>query len=243
MKRATVLQHADHEDAGLIAPALAAAGIRVEHHRLHAGDPVPSAGQVGDIVVVMGGAMGVGDRADPRYRFLAQEIALLRELLPRDHPILGICLGAQLIAHAAGAAVYPNRSIGSGAVVREVGLGPVDLLARHDPAWAGLDSTALMLHWHGDTFDLPRGAVHLAASADCAHQAFRLGRRAYAFQFHCEVARDRISDWVREDAHFVELARGPHGAVDILAEVDSGYDEHRSAADRLILNVLTVMTS
>ncbi|MBA3708363.1 MAG: gamma-glutamyl-gamma-aminobutyrate hydrolase family protein [Planctomycetes bacterium] len=244
MPRAIVLQHAPHEDAGVIATRLSARGVVVEHRLLHRGEPVPAADACGDLLVVMGGSMGVGDRGDSRYPFLEHELSLLRELIARQHPVLGICLGAQLIAHAAGAAAYPNHGTLRGraiAIVREVGLGPVDFPDRGEAALAGLRDREIMLHWHDDTFDLPAGAIHLASTPLCPNQAFRLGRRIYALQFHCEVDRAGIADWVREDAEFVALAHGPSGRERILADVERWYDEHRIAADRLLGNILTEM--
>ena len=135
--------------------------------------------------------MGVADAERPEFRYLADELALLRGLVARDAPVLGICLGAQMLAAAAGARVYPNTRPGpDGAPVaaREVGWGQVDFIARDEPALAGLAARELVLHWHGDTFDLPRGAVHLASTPVCRHQAFRLGRRQFGLQFHCELA-------------------------------------------------------
>jgi len=133
--------------------------------------------------------------------------------------VLGICLGAQLLAAAAGARVYPNtRRAADGAVVlaREVGWGAVDFAAgAPEPALAGLRAKEMVLHWHGDTFDLPRGAMPLASTAACRNQAFRLGWKAFALQFHCELSAEDVAVWVREDADYVREANGEEGAARI----------------------------
>ena len=140
--------------------------------------------------------MGVGDAGNPKFPFLPQEIALLRKLLARDAPVLGICLGSQLLAAAAGARVYPNTRPGTDGKpvpVREVGWGTIDLHNVNEPALAGLPAQPLVLHWHGDTYDLPPGAVHLASTPVCRHQAFRIGRRPFGLQFHPELERETIA--------------------------------------------------
>src|SRR6185295_17758388 len=149
MSRALVLQHVPHESAGALEPALAAAGFTIETRRLDLGEPIPSTIDDLAALVVMGGPMGVGDIGDPRYPFLADEVPLLRQAIARDLPTIGICLGAQLLAHAAGARAYPNV-VGTPPVpVREVGWGAVHFTrtAEEEPALAGLAPAEVVLHW------------------------------------------------------------------------------------------------
>ena len=235
MTAVLVLQHVAHEGPALIAELAAERGWPVTVIHSGAGEAVPTDLPAGTALVVMGGPMGVGDLADPRYPFLAAEVALLRTLLQRDHPILGICLGAQLIAHAAGARVYPNEHLGQR--VREVGWGPVDVLVPNDPVLAGLDSQVVVLHWHGDTFDLPSGAIHLASTPLCRHQMFRLGR-AYALQFHAEVDPTIVARWADLDADYVRLANGPDGVPHLLAETERCWPLAAAAGRTLVGNLL-----
>jgi GMP synthase (glutamine-hydrolysing) len=243
--RAIVLQHTATEGPERVATALAARGVPLEVRPLFAGAPVPTDADSDELLVLMGGPMGVADAGDPRWPFLSQEIALLRQLVARDAPVLGICLGAQLLAAGAGARVYPNTRPGpDGQPVpaREVGWGPVDLLgAAAEPVLAGLPPAPLVLHWHGDTFDLPPGAVHLASTPLCPHQAFRLGRRQFGFQFHCELEAASIPVWVREDAEFVRAANGEGGAARILADTSRLHAEARPVWDRLLGNAIDLL--
>lgn len=240
MPRATVLTHADHEDAARIGAALAARGFAATTLALHRGDALPADGEVGELLLVMGGPMGVYEADQPRYRFLARELALLRRRIADDLPTLGICLGAQLLAGATGARVYPHHEPGDPERrIREVGYGDVDLLhATGDPALEGLPERIPVLHWHGDTFALPSGATLLASTRACRHQAFRLGRRCYGLQFHVEVEPAQVAVWLREDADYVALANGPGGAARIAADADRLADAVRAHGDRLIANIL-----
>ncbi len=245
IKTAVVLQHTPTEGPGRVAELLAEQGIAVCCLHTYAGDPVPGDLPDDALLVVMGGPMGVGDVGDPRYGFLGREIALLRRLVADDRPVLGICLGAQLLAAGGGARVYPNwrrDPFGNRRVVREVGWGQVDLIGvEREAALAGLRPREWVLHWHGDTFDLPAGAVHLASTPDCPHQAFRLGTRQFALQFHCELSADTVGLWAREDAAFVALASGPGGARRITADTAALFDLARPAWDQLLRNIVGVL--
>jgi GMP synthase-like glutamine amidotransferase len=245
MKRALVLQHTPSEGPERVARLLAARGIDCDARHFYRGDSLPGDLAADAPVVVMGGPMGVGDVGDPRYPYLAVEIEWLRARLPREQPVLGICLGAQLLAAAAGARVYPNTRPGpDGRPVpaREVGWGPVDFLGvEREPALAGLRARELMLHWHGDTFDLPPGAAHLASTPLCRHQGYRLGRRQFGLQFHCELEADTIATWVRDDADYVRAANGEGGGARILADTDRYMAEARPVWDLLLGNILDLM--
>jgi GMP synthase (glutamine-hydrolysing) len=227
-----------------VAVMLAERGISCTIRPLYDGAEVPGDLAPDEILVVMGGAMGVGDVGDPRWPFLAQEIALLRKLVARDAPVLGICLGSQLLAAAAGARVYPNTRPGPNGAepAREVGWGPVDLIGSdREPVLAGLPSRQMVLHWHGDTYDLPPGAVHLASTPVCPHQAFRLGSRQFGFQFHCELEAATIAVWVREDADYVRAANGDGGGARILADTERLYAGARPGWDRLLGNTVDLL--
>jgi GMP synthase (glutamine-hydrolysing) len=244
VKSAIVLQHAPTEGPERVAALLAERGIRYETLALHTGEPVPDEIGRDRLLIVMGGPMGVGDVGKPEFPFLAPEITLLRRLIARDAPILGICLGSQLLAAAAGARVYPNTRPGPDGkpiAAREVGWGTVDLHNVAEPALAGLPAQPTVLHWHGDTYDLPAGAVHLASTPVCRHQAFRLGARAFGLQFHVELERETIATWVREYAEYVSGALGPEGGARILADTDRHYAYTRPIWDRLLGNILSAM--
>jgi GMP synthase (glutamine-hydrolysing) len=169
---------------------LAEHGADVVVVRLDQGDPLPSAGALSG-VVAMGGPMGVHDDLP----WLGPERKLLLDAVDRDLPVLGVCLGAQQLAAALGADVTTGP-------LEEAGPGEVELTTdgRRDPVlgpeYTGLSGTTVpCVHWHRDTFTLPDGAVHLAATRRFAHQAFRVGSRAYGLQFHVEVDPALAESW------------------------------------------------
>jgi len=185
-----VLQHVDHEGPGLVGTILAERGEDVVVVRPDLGQPLPSVDRISGLVV-MGGPMGVHDDLD----WLAPERTLLREAVDAGLPVLGICLGAQQLAAALGAEVTTGPS-------EEVGPGEVELTTsgRRDPVlgpeYNGLTGTKVpCVHWHRDTFSLPDGAVHLAATRRFPHQAFRVGPRVYGLQFHVEVDAGLAASW------------------------------------------------
>jgi GMP synthase (glutamine-hydrolysing) len=242
MRRLVVLQHAPHEGPSRIRGAFERAGFTSEILRLDLGTAVPRATDGMDALLVLGGSMGVGDVDDPRYPFLRPEIALLEHAIARDFPTLGICLGSQLLAAAAGARVYPNRPAGS--ALREVGWGAVHFTrsAAEEPVLAGLDAAELMLHWHGDTFDLPAGATLLASTLHCEHQMFRLKRRIFGVQFHPEVDESDLANWLEADAEYIEGALGPRGAARIAADTKRLMPRLRERGDLLLDNLVRALT-
>lgn len=238
--RALILQHVPHEGPGRVLDALIAGGYTAEICRLDEGAPVPRSLDSWDALVVMGGPMGVGDLADPRWPFLRDEVALLAQAAAADFPTLGICLGAQLLAYASGAAVAPNRRGEPPVLVREVGWGPVTLTpaGERDPAWDGLGPFEMVLHWHGDAFEVPQGAELLASTLTCPPQMFRLHRRLYGMQFHAEVRAEDVDRWVEVDAAFVRAANGADGAALIRRETRRLMPAFEARGGRLLTNII-----
>ncbi|MDB4967614.1 MAG: glutamine amidotransferase class-I [Myxococcales bacterium] len=184
--RALIVEHAEHEGAGIVGAELVVGGVALDVRRMWAGDPLPaSAGY--DLVLVLGGPMSAGD--DAAHPHLAAEAALLAESSRAGRLTVGICLGAQLLARALGARVVRGPA-------PEIGLYPITLTdaGKGAPLLDGLDG-ATLFHWHSDTFDLPVGAVRLASSARYANQAFRAGARTFGVQFHPECDRAMRVDW------------------------------------------------
>jgi GMP synthase (glutamine-hydrolysing) len=245
MRALHVLQHVAMEGPARVGEVARAMGLDVVIHALYKGARVPATIPDGDLLVVMGGAMGVGDIGDARWPFLEPEVELLARVLREGRPVLGICLGAQLMAHALGARVAPLKVGDPPVSHREVGWGAVTFTVAPDtePCLVGLDESEVVLHWHGDTFELPRGATVLASTLACRNQMFRFGRRAFGIQFHAEIDAADIAVWVRDDADFVRAANGPAGGERILAETARYVRRHRQVGDRLIRNILEVMTS
>lgn len=188
--RALVLSHVTFEDLGTFEAPLRARGFEIENvNASQANSPLPQAGSC-DLLIVLGGPIGVYDHE--AYPFLKDEIECIAQRLAAHKPILGICLGAQLMAAALGARVYPGRH---GA---EIGWSPLlPAPSASPPAWiAPLLAPGLsVFHWHGDTFDLPPGALHLAKTEIYANQAFAIGDCALALQFHPEVTAEGLESW------------------------------------------------
>ncbi len=183
--KAVILQHEAHEGLGLLEPALVAAGFTLVQRFRH----VEHADLEAELVVVLGGSMGVYDAHE--HPFLSHELAFLTERLALDRPTLGVCLGAQLLAAAAGATVSPGKN------GLEIGVAPVRLTAAaaSDPVFSGLPQKLTVAHWHGDTFTAVDGATLLASTDRYTQQAFRLGK-SYGVQFHPELSSATFSRWL-----------------------------------------------
>ena len=189
MPRLLVLQHIACEHLGLIEPVLKERGQEFWYVRPFAGEDIPKDLAGWDGVIALGGPMSAND--GDRIGFIADELRLLTKVLETGMPALGICLGAQLIAKAAGAQVTAGEE-------KEIGWYPLRLTeeGKKDRVLTGLPDTFPVFQWHGETFDVPPGAVGLAGSERYSNQAFRLGEKVYGFQFHLETTQPMIIEWL-----------------------------------------------
>jgi GMP synthase (glutamine-hydrolysing) len=185
MKTALAIRHLPYEDLGAFGPALAQRGFALRY--ADAGQPLLDERQE-SLVIVLGGPIGANDVET--YPFLAAELALIERRLKRGAPTMGVCLGAQMIAKVIGAKVYPAKA-------REIGVAPIRLTpAGRDGCLAPFADDPLALHWHGDTFDLPRGSELLASTDICENQAFAFGPNVVGFQFHPEATPAGFERWL-----------------------------------------------
>ncbi|MSP40671.1 MAG: amidotransferase [Deltaproteobacteria bacterium] len=199
MKKLLVCQHVAHELLGTLNPLLKRAGFRIRYVNFARHPDAQPTLDGYDGLVILGGPMSVNDAH--RLPHLNTELKLIEAALRGNLPVLGICLGSQLIAKTLGANVYRNRE-------KEIGwydISPTEE-AEQDPLLSGLAKSEKIFQWHGETFDLPRGTCHLAFSPLCAHQAFRYGGNVYGFQFHLEVDEPMIQRWLRVPDNRKEIA-------------------------------------
>ncbi len=212
MEQILIITHDSHEEPGTLGTFLESAGIDIRTIKLHEGDGLPDDPSDVGAIVSMGGPMSVHDEG--LYPFLREEKKFLMEAMEANIPILGICLGAQLIACACHAAVLRAQ-------VSEVGWSKVSITdeGKRDILFQGLSETLRVFQWHDDTFDIPEGATLLATSRTCHNQAFRY-RNAYGLQFHIEVTKDMLTEW---------MADVPEGAKTIKAYNRIAQDFERQA--------------
>jgi len=200
IKPALIIQHHPVEEAGIIAVVLSSLGCPIETLKIFDESAVPADPEQYSAIVSMGGPMSVYDQN--RFSFITAELDLLEKAMMREIPVLGVCLGCQMMAAALGARVYPGR-------VKEIGFLPVTLTpdGADDRVLGGLGRTFEPLLWHGDIFDLPRGAVKLAYSDKVETQAFRFGKSAYGLLFHLEAGMKQVRDMARVFAKELEAEK------------------------------------
>lgn len=225
--RIHALQHVAFEGLGSIGPWITAHGHQLSRTRLYAGDPLPRP-EAFDRLIIMGGPMNIYEEA--RYPWLTGEKALIRNVIEAGKSAVGICLGAQLLADALGSPVFAGQE-------KEIGWLPITLTpARQETALlSGLPAQATVLHWHGDTFNLPPGAVHLAASAGCCQQAFLYENRILGLQCHLEATPATVQEMLAHCRH--ELVPGRY--IQTEAEIAGASSERYEHINRLMATLLT----
>jgi GMP synthase (glutamine-hydrolysing) len=215
-----VVQPVACETLGTIEWALQTHGLTHRYVRIHQADEVPA--DLGDAagLIVMGGPMSVYDHG--RLSHLMQEMRVMESALKSGRPVLGVCLGSQLLAHVLGAKVYPGPQ-------KEIGWHSVSVLlaAKPDATWAAAPDAFVGLHWHGDVFDLPTGATQLASSHLTACQVFRFGHSAYGILFHMEATASQIDQMAAAFPDELQQSGGN------LAELRQGADRHLSQLTRI----------
>ena len=217
-----VFQHDPHDGPGYLGEALLQRGARITIIRLDEGEAVPDISAY-DFLLVMGGTMNVYQ--EDKHPWLVEETHAISRAVGSDKAVLGVCLGGQLLAKALGAKVHLG-------VATEIGLTPITLTAAGeiDPLFNGLPQVEAV-EWHDDTFDIPTGAVALARSEGCAHQALRFGQRAYGLQFHPEVSPGMLAEWIKD-------ASEPIDRSSFQRAVEAKAGALQAQADRLIDNFI-----
>jgi GMP synthase (glutamine-hydrolysing) len=258
MSRVVILQNVAHEGPGRIVPVFRDFGIRVETRHVYRGDEVPRDLEEIKALVVLGGPMGVADVGNEKYPFLAKEVELLKRAVQIDRAVLGICLGAQLLSHAAGAKVHPNTKPGAtpeepAIPMPELGWLPVTFPfpGGAEPMVMGLHDGMNVFHWHYDTFELPKlpapagappppapqpptGNALLSSSRACKNQAYRFKNRLFGFQWHMELTPSDIEGILSAGKEDVMKVHGPDGASKIRRDTETKYREYARLGDKLL---------
>ncbi|MBS0582095.1 MAG: gamma-glutamyl-gamma-aminobutyrate hydrolase family protein [Proteobacteria bacterium] len=236
MSRILVFQHVAAEPLGTLDPLIRRRGHRVKFVNFERQpDARPRLDRYKGLIV-LGGPMNVEDR-DARPH-LQTEIEVIRDALAQGKPVLGVCLGAQLLAHALGGEVRRHTT-------SEIGWYELASTAagRSDPVFAPLGDSAPIFQWHGYTFGVPEGAAHLARTGTCENQAFRYGDNAYGFQFHLEMDKPLIERWLNLPAYRDELIAAGLGrdAESIRADTHPRIDAMQERAHAVFNNFLDLI--
>jgi GMP synthase-like glutamine amidotransferase len=255
MSSAVILQHVAHEGPGRIVTLFRDYGIPVQLRRLYQGDEVPTDLDEIRVLVVLGGPMSMAEVGNSKYPFLEKEIEVLKRMIASDRPVLGICLGSRLLAHAAGAKVYPNTKGGKPDEAPQPVLGwePVTFPfpGGNEPIVMGLTDGSMMFNWHFDTLDLPRlahpasappappppsGSALLSSSKLCKNQAFRFKNRLFGFQYHFEYTEAEIEAVLAVGKQDAQKILGPDGEKTIRQDTTKYYPRYARQGERLIRN-------
>ena len=227
--RAHYFQHVPFEGLGTIHHWLKSHEYQITRTRFFESQELPDPREI-DFLIIMGGPMSVNDEA--KFPWLSLEKNFVRELIRAGKPVLGICLGAQLIANAIGAKVFPNA-------VKEIGWFPIQSCEGVGEKAFQFPQTKRVFHWHGETFDMPTGAIRLARSLACENQAFQIGRRVIGLQFHLETTPESAREMVSHCGDELIPGRFVQSGEEILS---AGREIYQSIND-LMNDILTYMTT
>ncbi|MDX9789024.1 MAG: gamma-glutamyl-gamma-aminobutyrate hydrolase family protein [Desulfobacterales bacterium] len=211
--RAHCFQHVPFEGLGSIGPWLSEAGYTITYTHFFKSVELPDIQQL-DLLVVMGGPMSANDESE--FPWLVIEKQFIRDAIEKEKPVLGICLGAQLIASTMGSRVYPNT-------VKEIGWFPIQGVSITKEMIFRFPLSLKVFHWHGETFDLPPGATLLASSEGCRNQAFQIGNKVIGLQFHLETTPESTKDIVFNCRHEIIASQFVQAEEDILSAKSEDY--------------------
>lgn len=199
MGKVLVCQHVAYEPLGTLNPLLKRFGLRIRYVNFGREPEAQPKLEGYQALILLGGPMNLDQ--EKKFPHLSYEIHLVEQALQQEIPVLGICLGAQIVAKALGAKVKKNPE-------KEIGWYPIEITpeGQKDPVLKHFQPREWIFQWHGDTFDIPRGTDHLATSSTCVNQAFCYGDKVYGFQFHMEADEALIERWLKVPAHLKELA-------------------------------------
>ena len=243
MRRLLVLQHIEREGPGLFLQIAKKKGFSVFIFRLDLGDPLPELNN-GDLLLVLGGPMGIRDIGNPNFPWLNKEVELIKEALNQKIGMIGVCLGAQLLAYAAGGDVEVLEEGTPPKPLAEIGWDTVSsyLYKKDNKFTTLLDNPFPVLHWHGDRILLPSSAELIASSCRCNEQLFQIGSLAYGMQFHVEIDNEMANRWIEEDKNFVLSVLGIEGQS-ILKKQQKEYGNKTLEARLEFLNTLIDLVS
>ena len=212
MSRLLVLQHLEREGPGLFVQVAKKRGLDVFIFRLDLEDHLPQIIN-GDVLLILGGPMGIRDIGNSNYPWLLKEVNLIKRALNQKVGVIGVCLGAQLLAYAAGGDVEVLKGGIPSRPLAEIGWHSISsqLIDDNDQRTNFIDKPIHVLHWHKDRILLPNNAELIAGSSRCKEQLFKIGCCAYGLQFHIEIDDEMVVRWVEEDRIFISSALGIEG--------------------------------
>ncbi len=212
MRGLIVIQNIERETAGLFELFAIERGLTVSVVHAYLNEPIPLP-NCDYIYLILGGPMGVSDLSDPAYSWLNDEVALIQKLISEEIPYIGVCLGAQLLAFAAGGTVTPLLDLKAKKPITEIGWSKINVINRTiDPLlFFKIDEYFDAFQWHSDRIVLPSSSDLLGTSAMCREQIFKIRKKAIGLQFHLEVTRSDIERWIVEDHIFIKEALGCEG--------------------------------
>jgi GMP synthase-like glutamine amidotransferase len=239
MSKVLVIQNSEGEGLGSFADELKQAEVAWDLIKAYAGEPIPTGIDLDERgyrgLMILGGPMSAID--EKGYPFIADELRLIRAALDRKLPMLNICLGAQLLARACNMSLKINGQ-------KEVGWHPVELIhwyTQRNPLFFQLPQNFTTFHWHQDTFEIPSEGYRLARSEAYPHQAFCFGGNAYGIQFHPEITKEMIEEWIARDSQRKDRFLSEDEATQILAQADQFLPEQKKIAHKIIYGWVTLL--